>query len=356
MSGKQRFNPPQKIGARSFVKDDAQYDHPSGGSFGASLAYAPFDRRSYSSAILVVSYLAELLGTFVFAFVVNLAKASITGVMTSVETFLAGTFLGLIGGLAYYLASGWNMDSPNSEYAELPKHLSWSVSFAYALIMRTGWLVLVGYLVSQTLGSLIAGGLLRFLGAGTVPTPLATHMSRTWFVEIIGVFIIVFPLLYKHMAGATLKEEDARLRNAQMYAAGGRALATAVLFQFQGYSFDAVIYLAGLIGGCNVNGVSGCPNASPFHGAPAFYMLVPLLGAVIAVAFYLIVLVLVNATMWGARRTRRAYGKKGSAGGDDEFPTAAEQGHAARPINGQVSVAAPIQQRKTTASDLDKYN
>lgn len=350
MAGKQRFNAPQKIGARSFAGSNPQYGNPSGGGIGASIAYAPFDRRNYSYSIILLSYVAELLGTFVFAFVVNLAKASITGTMSSVETFLAGTFLGLIAGLSYYLAAGWNMDVPDANYAELPKHLSWSVSIAYFLVMRTGAVVLIGYLVSQTAGSAIAGGLLRFLGSGTIPTADAQHMGRTWFVEIIGVFMIIFPLLYKHLAGATLAEEDNRRRNAHLYAAGGRAIATAVLFQFQGYSFDPVIYLAGLIGSCNSGGNTGCPNASPFSGAVAFYVLVPLLGAVIASAFYALVLLFVNITT-GFRTTRIKDRRTTQA--DSGMPTAAEQKTVGvqPPINSQLTA-----RKTTTAGDLDKYN
>lgn len=345
MSNKQqRFNAPDKVGARSFAQSDAQYQNPNGGSWAASLALAPLDRREYHYSIIALSYIAELLGTFVFVFVVNLAKASITGVMTSVETFLAGTFLGAIGGLTYYLATGWNMDSPDAEYAELPKHLSWTVTIAYSILFRTGWLLSLFYLLAQTCGALLAAGLLYFLGKGTLPTPLAADMGKTWFVEIIGVFFIVFPLLFKHMMGATLTEEDARIRNAQYYAAGGRAFATAVFFQFQGYSFEPMVYLAGMVALCTD---AGCPNTTPFGGAPAFYLLVPLLGSLVAVLFYAIALLFVNCTMWGKpRKTRRVSAKA---------PVDAEARIASNASATQAGRTEPLL-RKTAASDLDKYN
>jgi hypothetical protein len=347
MSGGKKFSPPQKIGARTFSgSPDAQYPTSTDEDWTAALAYAPFHRREFAWSIVILSYLAELLGTFVFAFVINLAKSSITGPMSSVETFLAGTFLGMIGGLTYYLAAGWNMDVPNSEYAELPKHLSWTVSFAYALVFRLGALPLLGYLFSQTVGSLMAGGLLYFLGKGTLPTASAASIGTTWFVEIIGVFFIVFPLLFKHLLGASTQEEEYRRRNAHFYAAGGRAFATAILFQFQGYSFDAVVYLAGLIALCTSE---GCPNSTPFGGAPAFYILAPLVGVLVVVAFYLITLGLV------ACAGKRKAGKRSAI----SFKTAAEAvatDHESEVINAPLVNNNASQRRKaTTAQDLDKY-
>lgn len=350
MSGKHFKNRPEKIAAKSFVgEDDGQYTNPNKGGPLTTLFWAPFDKRTFHWGIAFLSYIAEFLGTFVFVFVVNLAKASITGSLTSVENFLAGTFLGLIGGLTYYLASGWNMDSPNPEYAELPKHLSWTVSFAYAAVFRTGIIPLVFYLLSQTAGSLMAGGLLNFLQKGTVPTADPATMGVNWFVEIVGVFFIIFPLLFKHMAGATLVEEDARQRNAQFYAAGGRAFATSIFFQFQGYSFDSMVYLGGLVGLCTT--ATGCPTETPFGGSVVFYLLVPLLAVFIAVAFYALVLLLVNTVMWTPKQRTRRRGLAEEEPDYKRYPTAAEQNtNPSLPIQGDAQ-----KRRPTTASDLDKY-
>lgn len=345
------------VGARTYAasKDgpDAQFSHPDGerGSWLSSLAYAPLDRRSLHWGMIALSWIAEMLGTFVFVFVVNLGKASITGSMTSVETFLAGTFLGIIGGLTYYLASGWNIDSPDADYYELPKHLSWTVSLAHTLLFRTGWLMLVFYLLAQTCGSLLASGFLFFLGKGTLPTPLAANMGTTWFVEIFGVFCIIFPMLFKHLAGATLTEEDARVRNSQFYAAGGRVFATSILFQFQGYSFDPVIYLGGLVALCDS---TGCPNSTPFGGAVAFYILVPLLGAMVACVFYAVALLFISCVGWcGNKRVKRRGRNRDDA---RNYPTAATQGPSAVPIQASASGSGETKQRKTTtAADLDKY-
>lgn len=349
MSGKHFKNRPEQIAARSFVGDDAQYGNPNKGSALTTLFWAPFDKRQFHWGIAFLSYIAEFLGTFVFVFVVNLAKASITGPLTSVENFLAGTFLGLIGGLTYYLASGWNMDSPNPDYAELPKHLSWTVSFAYAAVFRTGIVPLFFYLLSQTLGSLTAGGLLNFLQKGTIPTPDPATKGIYWFVEIAGVFFIIFPLLFKHMAGATLVEEDARQRNAQFYAAGGRAFATSIFFQFQGYSFDSMVYLGGLIGMCT--SATGCPSETPFRGAVVFYLLVPILAVLIAVAFYALVLLLVNTVGWTPKQRSKRRGLAEQEVDYNDYPTAARQNS-----NPAVPIRENVEQRRpTTASDLNKY-
>lgn len=316
------------IGARAYAgKASSQYQHPNDGTWLEQMAFAPLTRRSYHGAIIALNGVAIILATFFFTFAVNLAKAAVTGPMSSVELLLAGAVVGIVSGVAKYMATGWNMNVPDPDFAELPIMVTWTAPFAMALVFRMGWLLVPGYWLCQTIGSLIAGGLLGFLNLGTLPTPVATDIGQTWFVEIIGVILIVFPRLFKHLAGASLQEEDARKRTGDLYAAGGRALATTILFQRQGYSFDPMVYLAGLIGLCDS---SGCPNATPFEGAPAFYLLVPFIGVLISVVLYLVALAFVSCV--GRRTQDRTKMNRDS----QQFPTAAEQGHEAIPVGASV--------------------
>lgn len=268
--------------------------------------YAPYDRKQTYPGTIAMSLLMELIGTLVFVLFSNLARLAANG--TSV--LLDGAVLGLVMGGTYYMATGWRLHL-DQEQNELPRHLSWSVSFGYFLVLRTGLVIMLAYLFVQTLGSLIAGGILYGIGAGVVPAPLIANLHITWGFEILGSAIIVFTLLYNHLLGGTYADEDVNQRPAQELASFARALFVTVAYQFQVYSLDAVVYLGGLIGLCTG---SGCPDALPFHNAPVFYLLVPLLGAVIAAIVYVLLLCVYGSKRAGYAPAGNQLRKAGSKG------------------------------------------
>lgn len=268
-------NRARRTGAESFGDHFATGNFQGGIKQNAFLV-APWHKDSPGAGLVMLSIFIEMLGVVVFALFVNLAKFIATGA----DVLLDGAVLGLVAGGTYYMISGWRLHTN-----ELPHHFSTSISFAYLLVMRTGVLILLLYWFAQISGALIAGGILQGFGAGTLPTPAGANIAITWGAEILGSGLIIFTLLYQHLLGIPHFTEDAgeNYQKAQISAAWVRGLITIVLFQFQSYSFDFVIYLAGLIGSCS--GID-CPNASPFNNAPVFYGLVPFLGAIGAVLLY----------------------------------------------------------------------
>ena len=158
---------PARVGAQSFARSQGQFRNDDGED-GPRILYAPYHKEVAYGSVIAISYLVELIGTFFFALCVNMARYSLTG--TS-EPFIGGTMLALVAGASYYLATGWRLNGP--KVGELPHHCSWTVTFAYLCTFRTGIIPALGYLIVQTLGSLCAGGILYFFGAGVVPTPPA---------------------------------------------------------------------------------------------------------------------------------------------------------------------------------------
>lgn len=293
---------PSRVGAQSFARSQGQFRNDDGEA-GSRVVYAPYHNKAAHGGIIAISLIVEMLGTFFFALCVNLARFSLTG---TGEPFIGGTLLGVVAGAAYYLATGWRLNGP--KLGELPHHCSWSVTLGYMATFRTGLLPGLGYLVSQTIGSLIAGGILYFFGAGVVPTPVLANQNQTWFIEIVGPALIVFNILFNHMMGASVDDEDEHVRKGHSFGAGTRFLLTAILYQWQGYSFDHVVYFAGFIGLCSGG---TCVTTLPFNNAPVFYQFVPLIGALVGVAlYYLIILIYSIVGVDRDENDKRLVGKK----------------------------------------------
>ncbi len=274
---------PARVSAQSFARSQGQFRN-NDGSAGSRFVFAPYHNKTPNGAIIAISYIKELLATLFIALCVNLARYSLTG---TAEPFIGGTLLGAVAGASYYLATGWRLNGP--KLGELPHHCSWSVTLGYMATFRTGVTYGLGYLISQTLGSLCAGGILYFFGAGVVPTPVLANQNQTWFVEIFAPALIVFNILYNHMMGADVEDEDEHLRKGHAFGAGTRFLLTAILYQWQGYSFDHVVYFAGFIGLCSGG---TCVTNVPFENAPVFYQFVPLIGTLVGVALYYVIMLI----------------------------------------------------------------
>ena len=289
---KRSLKAPTEVGAQTYG------DHLTGQnkkkSFCASFLFAPLDRKKTFISIIIFGALMEMIGTMLYVVCTNMLRSAASGTNVLLDGLLIG---GLSGLCLWIIAGGWRRhvrdrardeyESSTVELNELPRLLNWTLAFGLFLVNRLGLFVLLGYWTMQTMGALAGGGLLWFFGAGVVPTASTAHMGRVWAAEIIGSAVITLCLLFSHMLGGSIEDEDRRLRKGMKYVAYGRALMIAVLYQYQGYAFDAVIYLGGLIGLCTS---AGCPNATPFDNAPVFYMLVPLLGGVVGVVIYLILL------------------------------------------------------------------
>ena len=274
---------PARVGAQSFARSQGQFRNDEGEA-GSRFVYAPYHKEAAHASIIAISYLVELLGTLFFALCVNMARFSLTG---SAEPFIGGALLGVVAAASYYLATGWRLNGP--KLGELPHHCSWSVTIGYIATFRTGVLPGLGYFAMQTIGALCAGGILYFFGAGVVPTPALANQNQTWFIEIVAPALIVFNILFNHMIGSEVADENEHVRKGHAFGAGTRFLLTAILYQWQGYSFDHVVYFAGFIGLCSGG---TCVTDMPFNNAPVFYQLVPILGALVGVALYFIIMLL----------------------------------------------------------------
>lgn len=276
-SGKKSgISPYRQVGAENLKDLYNSGNFQKGDGFGAAALFAPWHKTSPRGGIIALSLVMEMVGVLVFTFFLNLAKYAST---TGTDVLLDGAVVGFIGGGTYYMITQWRS---HYDQLELQHHYSTSISFAYLLCMKIGLVVFLGYLAMQILGAAVSGAILMGFGAGTLPTPANPNIGITWGTEILGSGVIIFTLLYCHLVGDVEKEEESdKFREAQKMAAWARGLITIVLFKFQGYSFDFVVYFAGLIASCDAG--NGCPNALPFNNAPVFYGFLPWLGAIGAV-------------------------------------------------------------------------
>lgn len=270
--------PTRRTGAESWADHD-----PSPNGWWSAFIWAPFDRYTARKGIVLLGYIMELLGTFLFCLFVNLARQNLPTIATpgvllgnSVDSLV----LGIVGGLSYYMLTGFRLQDD-----EQPRHLSWTVTVASIFTFRTGLLPGLIYLCAQTGGAALAGVTLWGLSVNLVPGGSASPLATALGYEILGTFVIIFPLLYNTMLGCPIAEESKNLRNGQAMASTGRTLATTVLIAGNSYSFDAVIYIAGLIG----FGLLADVN-NPYIASPAFYILLPFAGAFAALVVYYILL------------------------------------------------------------------
>jgi hypothetical protein len=263
------------------VSAESWSDHtPSANGYASSLVWAPFDRVSARVGIVILGYIMELLGTFIFTLFLNLARQNLPPVTTVVGDATQTIVLGIVGGGTWYMATGFRLQPD-----EQPRHLSWTVTGASILTFRTGLLPGLIYLCAQTGGAALAGVTLWGLSVKIVPGATTVALATAIGFEILGTFVIILPLLYNTMLGVPLDEEARNLRDGQKMAAAGRVLATTALLAGNSYSFDAVVYIAGLIG----FGLLADSN-NPYVASPAIYILVPFAGMLAAVVVYYVLL------------------------------------------------------------------
>ena len=251
--------------------------------------WGPFADKSVRWGALIVSMIMELLGTLLFTLLTNLAKFYAADITVPVN----GLIVGVIGGSAYYVCT-WKPLVTAGEETDVDRHLSWSVTMVLTVVARAGFVLFPFYIIMQGAGALIAGAIMYAGTTGALPTPPATIYAtpNIWGYEILGSMLICFFLLAQFLGGSR-QTEDERTRSAQMYAAFARALVTTATYGIIGsHSFDSVVYLAGFIGSCTTAAVCSANTANPFSGAIAFYLFVPLIGGVAALAVFLLLLLI----------------------------------------------------------------
>jgi glycerol uptake facilitator-like aquaporin len=278
---------PKDVGAEHFTHPDGSASLNRSGNLGNAILYAPFDRVGSYAGILTTGLLMEMIGTFLFSFFTNMVLTKV-GTTVPMDPTLNGFLVAIVSAGTYFMAAGgWRIADKNPEN-ELPRHLSWSISFANVFVLRTGLFVLLGYLVAQTAGSLIAAWLLHvWVGPTDIALALPPNtisVSLWWGAEILGSGLIVFSYIYNQYFGGDYYEEIKQRGNAVLCTAMVRFGLMIIFFPFHSFYFDPVLYLTTLVGSCTSSG--GCVDNIPFANAPVFYILVPLLGAFIAVLFY----------------------------------------------------------------------
>lgn len=257
--------------------------------FGSALLWAPTHKKPTRIITLIKSYLMEYLFSTVFYFLVIFSVVS--AVASSADLALRTLLVALVSGGSYYMGTGW-LRRPAEE---LPRHGGWLVTIAYTLVLRFGVIHALIYLSMHTLGALTASGLLSAFGPGLagveVWLPQYTDTTaRGWAAEIIGAALIVFSLLYNHMAGASSGEEDEHQREGETMASVMRAVAVVVFFRLGNWTFEPALYLAGLFATCWNGGCLSSTNAT--HYSAGFFIGVPMIGMVVAVALYILGVVL----------------------------------------------------------------
>lgn len=278
-SSKRLDAPMKTVGATSWA------DHsPSQNGYLSTAMWAPFDRYTARMGMVLLGYLIELLGSLVFCLFTNLARQNLSGVTTTAPLdTLSAVLVGAVSALTFYMATGFRLQPD-----EQPRHISWTITLANLLTFRTGFIPAFFYLCFQTAGAALAGVILWGLGSGRVPAGPTIPFATAFGFEILGSFLIVFAWLFNTMYGAaTLEEENANTRSGQASASIGRFLATAALAAGDSYSFEPIIYIAGLIGFGLVSNVD-----NPYNASPAIFILTPMVGMVAAVIIYYVLLLL----------------------------------------------------------------
>lgn len=235
----------------------------------------PFGSTAFS--IILVSLMLEILATVVFTVVTNLAHGGGLGA----NTLINGAVVGIAAGGSFYISSTMYLEGSG-----MPRYASLTLLVATMILWRTSPLAGLGYIVAQFLGVLIGGAILFGIGAypaaafpnGAPAWETTINAQSYWLAETFGVFCIVLVYLASYMLGTTLEQEreEKRLRRANLYAAATRAVVTMGLYRFQGYVFEPMVYVAGILSTCFAGG------ACSTNGSAAFYMLLPLLPTLVA--------------------------------------------------------------------------
>lgn len=284
--------PNKRIAAESWS------DHsPNDGGYLAAFMWAPFHRETPRMGIVILGFLMELIGTLVFCLFTNFARQNLVlppvpATATDMVT-LSAVVVGLVSAGTFYAATGWRLQDD-----EQPRHLSWTISIGYFLVFRTGLIPLIVYLCAQTGGAALAGLVIWGIGPGIVPAATTIPFGMAFGFEVLGSFLIIFALLYNNLYGGSYESEREHTRQGQVAASLMRFLSTSTLGRANAYSFDAVIYLAGLIG----FGLSSNVD-NPYVASPAFFLLVPMVGMAGAVIVYYVLLLLFRLSTPTKRRT-----------------------------------------------------
>ena len=279
---------PASIKARNLTQ---QY----GGVTGYSALWYPQTKED-GWLTTIKSYVMEMIATFDFVFLT--VYAVVTSVLGTNDSMIRSLVVAIVGGGSYFMVTGW-LRKPDEE---LPRHASWTVTLAKTAVMRFGLIHALIYLVAQFLGLLLAAALLSELGFQTGPGPAGVldvyvpqnevyvndFAGRHWLAEILASFAIVFSMLYNHMAGVEKDKEGEYeyVRGGEVMASLARTAFTLLFFRVGHWTFDPVVYLGGLLTTC-FKGTCLSATTAAQYGA-AFYLLVPMIGMVVAVLFYLL--------------------------------------------------------------------
>lgn len=271
------------------------------GNFVGALLWAPTHKKSIRFITLLKSYLMEYLASTIKFFLILFAV--VTAVNDTADLALRSILVALVAFGSDYMITGW-LRKPDEE---LPRHGGWVATASYALVLRFGIFHSLIYMTMHVLGALTGSGLLSAFGVGA-STPevyipqLVDTVARSWAAEIIATALIAFSLLYNHMAGVSSDEEDSHRREGEVMAAAMRGVATLIFFRLGHFTFDPAIYLTGLFATC-WNG--GCLSAtSAAHLSAGFFIGVPFIGVAVAVALYILGVVL-SANYGGRARTAK---------------------------------------------------
>lgn len=252
---------------------------------GAAWLWTPTNNTAISARTLIKSYVMELIASFVFCFFVVFSV--VTAVNNGADMNLRTMLVALVSGASYYMVTGW-LRMPEEE---LPRHASWSVTLARFLVLRFGLFHTLIYLVVQLVGAIIAAALLFGFGFGAsvvdvwVPAfPAGGSVAHSWGAELLSSGLIIFSLLYNHMAGVETDDEQKYERKGEMAASLVRGLATFLFFRLGHFTFDSIVYLAGLF----ATGMAGpfLSDTAATRLSWGFFVGVPLLGAIGAVLLY----------------------------------------------------------------------
>ena len=292
-------NKPSAISAEHFNGELGSDAHFQRDNIGRSLVWAPFERQGSYVGILFSGLFMEMLGTLLFSFFTNMVVTNV-GQTVAMDPILNGFLVAIVSASTYFMAAGGWRIRKSDGFNELPRHLSWTVTFTDFLMLRTGLLIMLLYWTAQVAGALAAGGLLRafIVNSATIRLPLPTDVGLAWGGEIFGAGVISLIYIYsKYFGGSYAEEEQTQRLNAVSNMSIARFGLMVVFYPLQIYYFDATLYITAVIATCVG---TTCANATPFPNAPAFYLLVPFIGAVIAALVYYFLLAIGYASRGGS--------------------------------------------------------
>jgi glycerol uptake facilitator-like aquaporin len=240
----------------------------------------------------IKSYLMELVATCIFVFCLGFSV--VTAANNGTDMALRSLTVAIVAFGSYMMVTGW-LRLPEEE---LPRLAMWNLTLSRLVTLRLGLFHALFYVVAQFLGMILGACLLVAFGTGATSEHVyipsySGNLVASWAAELFGSSFIVMAYLYNSMSGVEHEKEHEHQRDGEMAAALVRGIFTLLFFRLGHWTFDPVVYLAGLFAAAfSTNPTTWLSDTNMTRLSAGFFLGAPLIGMVIGVAVYLFLLFL----------------------------------------------------------------